>query len=127
MDYLIYSGNKYADFNIPWTFGFGYNLFIRKANSTQGQDTTLLTQTLALSGSFNLTEKWRITGSTSYDFVNRKFPTASIEIYRDLHCWELSMSWIPFGIRQSYQFTIRAKAGVLQDLKLRKQSDWYSY
>jgi lipopolysaccharide assembly outer membrane protein LptD (OstA) len=127
LDYLLLSGNQYSDFNIPWTFGFGYSLFLRKVNDSEGQDSTTFTQTLRVNGSFNLTPKWRVSGSTSYDFVNREFPTAYVEIFRDLHCWEMSMSWIPFGIRQSYQFTIRVKAGVLQDLKLSKQSDWYDY
>lgn len=126
-DYLIYSGNQYADFNVPWTFSAGYNLFIRKVNTSAGLDSTTFTQTLSLNLSFSLTPNWRVSGSTSYDFVNHEFPTAYVEIYRDLHCWEMSMQWIPFGIRQSYQFTIRVKAGVLQDLKLHKSSDWYSY
>jgi lipopolysaccharide assembly outer membrane protein LptD (OstA) len=126
-DYLIHSGNQYADFNVPWSFGAGYNLFIRKVNSSAGIDSTVFTQTLSLNLSFSLTPNWRVSGSTSYDFVNNEFPTAYVEIYRDLHCWEMSMQWIPFGIRQSYQFAIRVKAGVLQDLKLHKSSDWYSY
>ncbi|MFI5134668.1 MAG: putative LPS assembly protein LptD [Chitinophagales bacterium] len=126
-DYLLNSGNRYEDFSIPWSFSFGYNLFIRKINVSGGQDSTTFTQTLSINGSFNLTPNWRITGNTSYDFVNHKFPTAYLSISRDLHCWEMAMQWIPFGSRQSYQFTIRVKADVLQDLKLHKSSDWYQY
>lgn len=126
-DYLIYSGNTYEDISIPWSISTGYNLNISKVKSIHGSDSTLFTQTLAISGSLNITRNWRISGSTSYDFVHHEFPTASIQIYRDLHCWELSMDWIPFGIRQSYTFTLRVKAGVLQDLKLHKQQGWYQY
>lgn len=124
-DYLIYSGNRYEDISIPWSISTQYSLFINKVRGTTVKDSTVFTQTLSLNGSFNLTRNWRISGSTSFDFVNREFPTAYIEIYRDLHCWELSMQWIPFGIRQSYTFTLRVKASVLQDLKLHKQQDWY--
>jgi len=127
VDYLAYSGNTYADFNIPWSFSVAYSLFITKLNTNEGRDTTTYTQTIGFNGSFNLTEKWRVTGSTSFDFVNNKFPTAYLEIYRDLHCWEMSMTWIPFGIRQSYVFTIRVKASVLQDLRLKKSQGWYEY
>jgi hypothetical protein len=82
---------------------------------------------MSFNGSFSLTRNWRISGSTSFDFVNKEFPTAYIQIYRDLHCWEMSMQWIPFGIRQSYSFSIRVKASVLQDLKLKKVQGWYEY
>ena len=51
----------------------------------------------------------------------------SLNIYRDLHCWEMLVKWIPFGYRQSYNFTIRVKASVLQDLKWEKKKDWYDY
>jgi hypothetical protein len=37
------------------------------------------------------------------------------------------VKWIPFGFRQSYNFTIRVKASVLQDLKWEKKKDWYDY
>ncbi|MEO5673533.1 MAG: putative LPS assembly protein LptD [Chitinophagales bacterium] len=126
-DYLLFSGNSYADFSIPWSFSTGYSLFISRVRSTAGTDSTAFSQTLTFSGSFNLTQNWRITGQTSFDFVQQEFPSAFLEIYRDLHCWELSMQWIPFGIRQSYTFTLRVKASVLQDLKLHKQQGWNEY
>jgi len=126
-DYLLNSGNRYEDFSIPWSFSFGYNLYIRKLNVSGGQDSTIYTQTLSINGHFNLTPNWSVSGNTSYDFVNHKFPTAYLSISRDLHCWEMSMSWIPFGSRQSYEFSIRVKADVLQDLKLHKSSNWYEY
>jgi len=102
-------------------------LFISKVRGVTGNDSTAYTQTINFSGSFNLTRNWRLTGQTSFDFVHKEFPTAFFEIYRDLHCWEISMQWIPFGIRQSYTFTLRVKASVLQDLKLHKQQGWNEY
>ncbi|HYV94426.1 MAG TPA: putative LPS assembly protein LptD [Chitinophagales bacterium] len=126
-DYLINSQNVYEDFSIPWSFSTGYSLFITKVRGITGNDSTAFTQTINFNGSFNLTRNWRITGQTSFDFVHHEFPTAFIQINRDLHCWELSMSWIPFGIRQSYTFTLRVKASVLQDLKLHKQQGWNEY
>ncbi|MCS6917599.1 MAG: putative LPS assembly protein LptD [Chitinophagales bacterium] len=126
-DYVVLSGNQYQDFSIPWNVSLGYNLLLRQSVTSAGADTTLISQALSINGAFNLTQRWRLSGSTSFDFVQKKFPTAMLEIYRDLHCWEMSMQWIPFGIRQSYNFTLRVKAQVLQDLRLRKTSDWYSF
>ena len=38
-------------------------------------------------------------------------------MYRDLHCWEMMMDWVPYGPRKSYNFTIRIKSSILKDLK----------
>jgi hypothetical protein len=119
--------NDYVDFSIPWNVSFGYSLFIRNIQTAGATDSLTTTQTLQLSADLNLTSKWKIRASTSYDFVNKEFPSAFIDVYRDLHCWELRMQWIPFGIRQSYSIEIRVKSSVLQDLKLRKAQDWYDY
>ncbi len=124
---LFLSGNQYQDFSVPWNITIGYNLWLRKSKTTQGADTIIYTQTCNVSASVNLTDRWRIGGATAYDFVSRKFPSAYVELYRDMHCWEMSFLWVPFGIRQSYNFTLRVKAHILQDLRLRKSSEWYSY
>lgn len=126
-DALYFSGNQYQDFSIPWNFSLGYNLLFRRSITAAGRDTLLMTQALSINGAFSLTQRWKVSGSTSFDFIQKKFPTALLEIYRDLHCWEMSLQWIPFGVRQSYNFTLRVKAQVLQDLRLRKTSDWYSF
>jgi lipopolysaccharide assembly outer membrane protein LptD (OstA) len=105
----------------------GYSLFLRKVSSDAGNDSLTFTQTLTVSAQFNLTKNWKISGSTSYDFINKEFPTANLQIYRDLHCWEMSINWVPFGIRQGYYFVLRVKASVLQDLKIPKRQDWNAY
>ncbi|MEO6167635.1 MAG: putative LPS assembly protein LptD [Chitinophagales bacterium] len=126
-DYLAYSDNEYVSFDAPWNLNLSYSLFLQSVNSDAGDDSLTFTQTLNINAGLNLTKNWKITASTSYDFVNHEFPTASLGIYRDLHCWEMSIQWIPFGIRPSYSFVLRVKASVLQDLKLPKRSDWNEF
>ena len=69
----------------------------------------------------NLTEKWRFTSSGSYDFVRKEFAAPSVNIYRDLHCWEMNFTWFPVGFYRGYRVEIRLKAPQLQDLKITKQ------
>ncbi len=126
-DYLSYSTGEYISFDVPWNIALSYSLFLQSVNSEAGDDSLTFTQTLNISGGLNLTKNWKLTASTSYDFVNREFPTATLGIYRDLHCWEMSIQWVPFGIRPSYSFVLRVKASVLQDLKLPKRSDWNEF
>ncbi|HIA37209.1 MAG TPA: hypothetical protein EYN89_10900 [Flavobacteriales bacterium] len=56
---------------------------------------------------------------------NKDFTYTSIDIYRDLHCWEMNFNYIPFGLRQSYNFEIKVKSSILQDLKLTRKREWY--
>jgi hypothetical protein len=60
-----------------------------------------------------------------YDITANKLTTSSISITRDLHCWQMSFSWVPFGHYKSWNFHIGVKAGSLQDLKYDKSQSMY--
>lgn len=117
---------EYVDFDIPWDFRIDYSLNYSKTSYniiTKKFDPTI-TQSLRFSGNFSLTEKWKISGSSGYDFVAKDFTYTTLNIHRDLHCWEMSMSWIPFGARQSYNFQINVKSQIFQDVKYNKRKTW---
>lgn len=111
----------YVDFNIPWSFSANYNIYYAKPGILE----PTITQTLSFNGDFLLTPKWKIGFNSGYDFENKDFTYSSVNIYRDLHCWEMKFNWIPFGFHQSYNFQINVKSPVLQDLKLIRRRDWY--
>ena len=81
-------------------------------------------QTLNVSGDINITKKWKIGFTTGYDFTQKDLSYTSLDIYRDLHCWEMRFNWIPFGTRKGWSFTINVKASVLQDLKYNMKRDF---
>lgn len=112
---------QYVDFNIPWNLNINYN--IRRSQSTQIEPQ--IVQTLTINGDLKLTDNWKIGFNTGYDFKTKKPSFTSFNIYRDLHCWQMTFNWVPFGPRQSYNFTIQVKASVLQDLKLIKRDSWF--
>lgn len=111
----------YVDFKIPWTLNMNYTLFYTKTFGTTG--TTTLNQTIGLDGSLNLTDKWKVTYSGTYDVTNNNISYARFDIYRDLHCWDMSIGWTPFGLLRGYNLTINARSSLLQDLKLTKRSN----
>ena len=83
-----------------------------------------IVQTLSYSGSVNLTPKWGITLTGGFDFETGKLTTGVFTLTRDLHCWQMSFSWVPTGARKSWQFNISVKAAALQDLKYDKHSSY---
>ena len=135
--------SKRPDFSNPWsltlsyTFAYTvkdnpyyyinptfYSLYNISEENAERAHTGKIVQTLNISGEFNITKKWKIGFTTGYDFQQKDFSYTSIDIYRDLHCWEMRFNWIPFGNRRGWSFTINVKASVLQDLKWNKKKDF---
>jgi lipopolysaccharide assembly outer membrane protein LptD (OstA) len=117
LEYIRANPGEYIDFNVPWTLSMNYNV-----RYTKPQLQSSVIQTLNFSGDFSLTQRWKIGFNSGYDFEQKDLSYTSVDIYRDLHCWEMSFHWVPLGPRQSYLFTIRVKSALLQDLKLTRRS-----
>lgn len=112
----------YVDFDIPWNLGVNYKFVYSKPGF---EDSKKITQTMSLSGNISLTKKWKISFRANYDLVENKLSNASLNLHRDLHCWEASFSWIPVGYMQSYTFQINVKGSVLHDLlKYDQRESW---
>ena len=131
------------DFSNPWSLTLNYTFaytsrdnpyFYMNLNSlalynvakseTEKAHTGRIVQTLNVSGEFNITKKWKVGFTTGYDFTNKALSYTSLDIYRDLHCWEMRFNWIPFGARRGWSFTLNVKASVLQDLKIPLKHDF---
>lgn len=113
------------NFSIPWNLNFGYTLYyLNQEDYIPSKYTNSTIQTLSVTGEVNLSSKWKISASSGYDFKNKELSYTSIDIYRDLHCWEMRFNWIPIGPRTSWNFTVNVKASVLQDLKYVKKKDF---
>jgi len=118
---------RYAQAQIPWDLRLNYSW--NYSNTTFNRETQEfepnINQTLNFSGSFSLTPKWNTSFNSGYDFINKRLTYTTLNITRDLHCWQMSLNMVPFGSRRSYVFQINAKAGILQDLKLDRNRSWF--
>jgi hypothetical protein len=115
--------NAFVDFNIPWNLAASFSFNMAKSfNSSTRKMESQVTSTLNLHGDFSVTPKWKVTFQSGYDFKQKEIVMTSFNIYRDLQCWDISFGWLPFGQYRSYNVTIRAKASILQDLKLTKRA-----
>ena len=101
----------------PWdiTSSFSY-----KKNTQTGYYSSGLHNTLHV----NLTKNWNLTYSNYYNFKEKELISQSIDVYRDLHCWQLKFSWDKSGTYWSYRLEIQVKK--LPDLRF-LQSDSKSY
>ncbi|MBR1871887.1 MAG: LPS-assembly protein LptD [Bacteroidales bacterium] len=118
----------YTNPNVPWSLNFNYSFsFNRSYQYTNGQLITnnRYTQTLGISGNIKLTPKLSINMTSGFDIMALKLTTTQLSATYDLHCFNISVSWVPTGNWQSWSFRIAANAAALADLLQFKKSTSY--
>lgn len=117
----------YADFSVPWNVSLHYTMsYVSAYDAARFNINRNITHSVTVSGNFSLTENWKFNVSTGYDFTNKGMSYTSIDIYRDLHCWEMRFNWVPFGYYKSWNFVINIKASSLHDVKYEKRENYQS-
>jgi len=119
--YINANRNLYVEFDVPWSLNLSYNLSYNKQGFTKSQ----IVQTLTFNGDVSITKKWKIGFNSGYDFVVNGLSFTQFNISRDLHCWSMTATWIPFGPRAGYTVDINVKSAILSDLKLSRRNSWY--
>lgn len=121
----------YQAFKMPWSLNFSYSFNIREDRSKPINKKSMrypygYTHNLNFSGNIKISNRWSTSFTSGYDFEAKEITTTTFSISRDLHCWTMAASVTPFGRWKSYNFTIRASASILQDLKWEQRSQTQS-
>jgi hypothetical protein len=123
----------YAKWDCPWnltvnySLSYGYGTFNYDKLEYNGK----FTQNLSFNASIRPTKNWSLTASASYNFDTHKIAYMNCSISRQMHCFEMSASFVPVGPYKSYNFHIAVKSSILQDVKYDKHSslsngvNWY--
>ena len=123
----------YAKWNCPWnltvnySLSYGYGTFNYKKLEYNGR----WTQNLSVNARISPTKNWSLSASASYNFDTHKIAYMNCSITRQMHCFEMSASFVPVGPYKSYNFHIAVKSSILQDVKYDKHSSlsngvtWY--
>ncbi len=121
---LLRQGRRFSDdrmmqhASIPWRVNFMFNFYLDKAANP---DKPSKRYYLDISGAeLNLTEHWRVGYSSHIDIEKRQISYHRMTFYRDLHCWEASVDWVPSGIGKRVFFRINVKSPTLRDIKLER-------
>lgn len=72
---------------------------------------------IAAQFSLTLEKSWRMNTGFSYDVVTNAFNAPQFTLSKDLHCWEMSLTWNPIGQSQGFIFRIGMKAAQLRDIQ----------
>lgn len=121
----------YMSFTLPWSFSISYGVTMSEDRSRDINIRTMrypykFVQNLNFSGNIKLSSNWNINMSSGYDFTNHAISMTTVNISRDMHCFNISGGMV-FGPFTSYHVTLRANASTLTDaLKYDKKSSYNS-
>ena len=109
----------YLAFKLPWSLSLSYSYSIREDRSKQINIKTMrypysVTHSLNVSGNVKLGSRWNVNYSSGYDFNTKEMSMTTVNISRDLHCFNMSCGLV-FGPFTSYNFSIRANSSMLTD------------
>ncbi|MCM4156780.1 putative LPS assembly protein LptD [Gramella sp. AN32] len=111
--------NGWYNYKIPWDVRLAYSLnYINSARQDQ-----ISAHSIMFSGNVELSPKWKVGFSSGYDVVNTGFTYTQLRFFRDLNSWQMSFNWVPFGQRKQWNFLIRIKSSMLQDIKYEKRRE----
>jgi len=111
-------------FDLIKALRLNYN-FVVNNQFIEGVDSTVVVaHQLSVSGTVNLSKGWAITiGRIGYDFSSNRVTYPDFTFSRDLHCWQMGLSWQPE--RRTWSFFIRVKPGSLSFLNIPVKKEFY--
>lgn len=121
----LYYTNPDSPWSINLSYSFNYRLGYQKKEDLLVKKHNF-TQTLNISGNVKVTNALSISATTGFDIQALKITTTQISATYDLHCFNISFSWVPTGTWKSWSFTIAANASQLADiLKFKKSTSYW--
>ena len=95
-------------------FSINHNFIVNTQIDGRMDTTFISANSITFRGSVPLSQKWNVAvGNFGYDFSKMDFTFPSFTISRDLHCWEMGLSWQP--TRSTYAFFLRVDPGSMLD------------
>jgi hypothetical protein len=124
--YMANNPGEFADFSIPWSVNFSYSLrFFRTRNFGSSGFNTTFNQDLNFNGDINLTPKWKLGMSGSFNITEKELGVMTMNISRDLHCWQMSIVVSPVGRFKFFTVNISPKSSMLRDIKVNRTRYFY--
>ena len=111
---------------VPWSLSFNYSMQLRYGDFDPNklEYKYKLTHALSFNGNIQPTKNWKFNFNATYDFDTHKISYMTCNITRDLHCWQMTASFVPVGPYKSYTFNVAVNSSMLKDLKWRKSSNY---
>lgn len=105
-----------------WKTSFNFSYSVTKTDPRQTTENFWMNTNIHL----QITKNWRVSYNARFDIINKTLVSHQLSLYRDLHCWELAVTWTPSGYGSSFYLRINVKSPLLRDLKIEEQRGFRS-
>ena len=112
-----FANNRKLSTGKLWSTSLSFSYSMNKANPINVNETFWMSSNTSL----QLTRKWRMQYNARYNLLDKDLVNHNFSIYRDLHCWEMSINWTPNGYGSGFYLKINVKSPTLRDLKLEQR------
>lgn len=109
----------YLNPEVPWSVSFNYSYNFSRTYQYSNNQLIVRnnhTQTLNVNGQVRITKALNLNLTTGFDLTKLRLTTTQVSATYDLHCFQISFSWVPLGQWKQWSFRINAKAAALADL-----------
>ena len=103
---------------LPWNLRLAYSA----SYSNSARQNEFSSHSLMFSGDIELSPRWKVGGSSGYDFKGKGFTLTQLRFERDLKSFVMRFNWTPFGTYKRWYFFIGIKSSILSDLKWENRS-----
>ena len=123
----MFSGTQNIGSNKPprgdlWSTSASFSFAYNNANPNNPQKTFWMSS----NSTIQFTEAWKIQYNARFDLINQNLVSQTFSIYRDLHCWELSLNWTPSGYASGLYLKLNVKSPNLRDLRFEQRGGTFS-
>ena len=120
----LYYLNPSSPWSVSLNANFAYQAQYKNVNGVL-QKVNNFTSTISASANLKLTKAMNFSLNTGFDLTKLALTTTQLSATYDLHCFNISVSWVPQGTWESWSFRIAANASALADLLQFKKASSY--
>lgn len=102
-----------APLAVPWSVDIRFSY---RWQRTGNNDITRRAEINANNLRVRVTPEWQVSTSLGYDFIQKELTPTRFSVTRNLHCWNLSFDWNPFGDFKFYMFRLTVSDSQIQGL-----------
>lgn len=102
-----------VDYALPWQLRLALYFQSDRSNPLEPSSTSLVTA----SSKFALSRTLQAAVHTGYDFQHRELIFPMLQLYRDLHCWQVGFQWVPSGSFRSFSAQVALKVPEKKELQ----------
>lgn len=108
----------WSPFTSQWSIDLNASYSMTRVNPEQTM------QSLVVSGrsTLRLTPTLFTSATASYDVITGTINSPIVEVNKVIHCWSLTLNWIPTGFNRGFILRFSADSDILRDLRIIKQS-----